>query len=412
MLQQLNAVYGMANQSLNQLAEERRVNWANINHWGKNTLFLTATSPDFMHRMGILIAKMKGDGCFDAHSIDENGKLVYDFKKDKRFQHLVNNETTHPDYLKEKSLYCTMIDDFNTAGFRNADGSLLNAEKMDALPQAYTRTEGQSLKNYADLLYGHYDEESKSLLCDTFIGSIFLQYKTYITAKLEQWTMHEGVYNTEQLQQQFDNNGKPLYVKYGYDENNEPYKDVLLESEYNNLSDEDKKSCRLYYDYTGMPMQGMLQETCKFISALSKLDSEKLKELWNDPTSRIMFQLAMHDTFFMGLMIFLTNIIFGNIEDVKNPGINPSKVYQAVKKTGPIENLVYNVINGSMSDFMFTNIINSFTDKPPVISAANRFITSSMNLITGNSSITNWLTKNIGMLRDFEGLTDQINNMK
>ena len=50
----------------------------------------------------------------------------------------------------------------------------------------------------------------------------------------------------------------------------------------------------------------------------------------------------MHDTFFMGLMIFLTNIIFGNIEDVKNPGINPSKVYQAVKKTGPIENLVYN----------------------------------------------------------------------
>ena len=125
-----------------------------------------------------------------------------------------------------------------------------------------------------------------------------------------------------------------------------------------------------------------------------------------------MFQLAIHDTFFIGLMIFLTNLIFGNIEDVKNPGINPSKVYQAVKKTGPVENLVYNVINGSMSDFMFTNIINSFTDKPPVISAVNRFVTSSTNLITGNSSITNWLTKNIGMLRDFEGLTDQINNMK
>ena len=102
-----------------------------------------------------------------------------------------------------------------------------------------------------------------------------------------------------------------------------------------------------------------------------------------------MFQLAIHDTFFIGLMIFLTNLIFGNIEDVKNPGINPSKVYQAVKKTGPVENLVYNVINGSMSDFMFTNIINSFTDKPPVNSAVNRFVASSMNLITGNSSITN-----------------------
>ena len=107
-------------------------------------------------------------------------------KSDRASDPARKHETTHPDYLKEKSLYCTMIDDFNTAGFRNADGSLLNAEKMDALPQAYTRTEGQSLKNYADLLYGHYDEESKSLLCDTFIGSIFLQYKTYITAKLEQ----------------------------------------------------------------------------------------------------------------------------------------------------------------------------------------------------------------------------------
>ena len=53
-------------------------------------------------------------------------------------------------------------------------------------------------------------------------------------------------------------------MKYGYDENKEPYKDILLESEYNNLSDEDKKSCRLYYDYTGMPMQGMPQGFGKF----------------------------------------------------------------------------------------------------------------------------------------------------
>lgn len=139
-----------------------------------------------MHRMGLLIAKMKSDGSFDAHELDDRGILVYNWKKDKRFEHFAKGETTHENYLKEKNLYETMIEDFNTAGFRNEDGSLLDAKNLDALPQAYTRTEGQSIKNYADLLYGHYDEESKSLLYDTLFGAVFMQYKTFITAKLEQ----------------------------------------------------------------------------------------------------------------------------------------------------------------------------------------------------------------------------------
>jgi hypothetical protein len=72
------------------------------------------------------------------------------------------------------------------------------------LPQAYPPKEGQRLKNHADLLYGHYDDESRSLLNDMFLGSLFMQYKTYVTAKMEQWTMKPGVYNTEQIKQQYD----------------------------------------------------------------------------------------------------------------------------------------------------------------------------------------------------------------
>lgn len=139
-----------------------------------------------MHRMSLLVAKMKGDGCFEAHSLDEDGRLKYDFKKDGRFQHLINNDTSSPEFLKEKSLYLAMIDEFKKDGFKNEDGSELNGDNLDSLPQAYTRQEGQSIKNYADYLYGHYDEESKSLLYDSFLGSIFLQYKTYLTSRLEQ----------------------------------------------------------------------------------------------------------------------------------------------------------------------------------------------------------------------------------
>ena len=109
---------------------------------------------------------------------------MYDFKKDARFQHFLNNETTHKDYLKEKSLYLSMLEKFTAEGYRKADGSEL--KEGDDLPQAYTQTEANTIKNFGDLLYGHYDEESKSLFCDTFLGSFIMQYKTFLTSKLEQ----------------------------------------------------------------------------------------------------------------------------------------------------------------------------------------------------------------------------------
>ena len=409
MLQQLNAVYGMANQSLAQLAGQRRLNWAHINHWGKDTLFLTATSPDFMHRMSLLVAKMMSDGCFEAHSIDENGVLVYDFKKDKRFQHLINNDTDSPEYIKEKSLYLTMIDDFNRTGFKNPDGSDLNGENLDALPQAYTRQEGQSIKNYADFLYGHYDDESRSLLCDTMFGSIFLQYKTFLTAKLEQWTMHEGVYNIAQLEPQLDDNGDQMYVRFYEDENGTPHKEVILKSEYDQLDDETKQTCRLYYDYTGLPMQGMLQESMNVYKSVLSFDQDKINEIWSDPTTRAMFKLQLHDLWLMAFMTVLVTFIFGSALDVDKP-LNQKKVLSAVKKAGPTSNLAYNVIAGSMADSQLPNIITSFTDRPPSISSAQRFVTSSMKVITGDASAANWMTRNVGMLRDFQGLTENLDN--
>ena len=73
--------------------------------------------------------------------------------------------------------------------------------------------------------------------------------------------MHEGIYNTAELIQQFDDNGNPLYVRFYEDETGAAHKEVLLQNEYEALSDEEKTKVRLYYDYTGLPMEGMLQES-------------------------------------------------------------------------------------------------------------------------------------------------------
>jgi hypothetical protein len=47
-------------------------------------MFRFASRPDYYNRMTIFGAQMRGDGCFEAHSIVD-GHLVYDWTKDKRF---------------------------------------------------------------------------------------------------------------------------------------------------------------------------------------------------------------------------------------------------------------------------------------------------------------------------------------
>jgi hypothetical protein len=47
-------------------------------------MFRFASRPDYYNRLTIFGAQMRGDGCFEAHSIEGN-TLVYDWTKDKRF---------------------------------------------------------------------------------------------------------------------------------------------------------------------------------------------------------------------------------------------------------------------------------------------------------------------------------------
>lgn len=167
--------------------------------------------------------------------------LKYDWKKDKRFEAYVNNKTDDPAYFEQRALYLNYIREYNRIGYTKEDGT--QYQEGDDLPMAYPPREQQTFKNFADLLYGHYDDESRALINDTFIGSFFLQYKTFITAKLEQWAMKPGIYNTELLKQQYDPVTKEkLYTKVEYKDGNNigiPTRTIIRESQ---LTEEDKKS--------------------------------------------------------------------------------------------------------------------------------------------------------------------------
>ncbi len=98
--------------------------------------------------------------------------------------------------------------------------------------------------------------------------------------------MTGGVYNTELIVQKKDAEGRNLYELIRYDETDEngnpigmPHRDILNEDEYNALSDEEKANARLYFDYEGIPMEGMLGEQLQMAKYFMTFDGEKINEL-------------------------------------------------------------------------------------------------------------------------------------
>jgi hypothetical protein len=82
-------------------------------NWGTRMLYLNTTSPDWFNRMMLLIAKMKADGSWEAHTM-KDGKLVYNARKDNRYKEFLDFYTTHKSlknepmtesYRKSKALY-------------------------------------------------------------------------------------------------------------------------------------------------------------------------------------------------------------------------------------------------------------------------------------------------------------------
>jgi hypothetical protein len=77
--------------------------------------------PDYYNRMAIIVAKMLEDGSWDALSV-KDGKLEYDWKRDKRYYHLANN-IRGEEYDREKSLLYANARQFQLEHAMAKDGS-------------------------------------------------------------------------------------------------------------------------------------------------------------------------------------------------------------------------------------------------------------------------------------------------
>lgn len=62
--------------------------------------------------MTIFGAQMREHGTWDAHYIDKDGNLVYDWKLDKRYDAYAKGEKSDPRYLECKSRYLAALKQF------------------------------------------------------------------------------------------------------------------------------------------------------------------------------------------------------------------------------------------------------------------------------------------------------------
>ena len=87
----------------------------------------------------------------------EDDHLVYDFSKDKRFDLLFKDgsDKNSEEYKKQHALYTAMRLQFIKEGEMIEEGQ--------PLPRAYTTQEGNSIKSFSELCFGHYDKNTQML---------------------------------------------------------------------------------------------------------------------------------------------------------------------------------------------------------------------------------------------------------
>lgn len=265
-VQLINEWLGVNDMDMNIYSERMRTDVHNKYNF-TNLAFKFASRPDYYNRMTIVVAKMKADGIWDALEV-KDGQLVYNFKKDKRFSAYANNNTSDPNYNKQASLYHTIAEQFVAEGTQNPDGSVFQIGQP--LPYAWTNQEAESVKSLCDLIYGYYSHEKKSLIHATFLGSLYMQMRTYWSGKKNQYLAPGGVRIQGKWEQAVDPETKKLLYYQTNPDGSIDYDAPLTTTE----------TSAPFYQWKGQWQEGIILTLSEmFRHGLTK---EGLKEGWNE----------------------------------------------------------------------------------------------------------------------------------
>ena len=355
-LELLNEKYGMNDMDTNVYASKILDDHSLIYNF--NTfLFRMASRPDFYNRLTIFQTQMRADGTWDAHSVVD-GKLVYDWYKDARFSALSSGNRADPLYNRQFALYKEMFEQMQKEKLIDPKLSMYDENgKLRPLPEAYTIQQSESYKALADMMYGYYSHEKRSLMQASLIGGLVLQMYTYWSGKKNQYLAvgsikNQGkyVYDTDtdgkQWYYQLDENGLPDYTKaYTKDPNGAPvikWQGSFSEGIFTTLSN-------IAYDvFDGQKSGRTISDVWK---SYWDNDNENLKTIYRSNITQLLYELSM----FTLVGGFVGNMVLNASKEYVKEYPSDDSFAQAMTNTGIM--LGSNIFKNSFLDLNFLDSI-------------------------------------------------------
>lgn len=381
----LNNLYRMANMDTHLMAEKMVVSktglWQLSNRWW--LWFMGA--PDYINRMTFLLAKMRKDGSYDAHTL-VGEEVVYDWTKDERFSEYAAGNTSSPEYEKQRGLYLAYLDEFNKDYTRTGEGSPL--VEGDALPVAYPTAERESMKSFVNYMHGPYDHEDKILFHNTLFGVMMMQFKTWLMAKKMQYFMKGGTYSVGQMvHKKEEGTGLPLYIHWA--ENGDRYIDTNPEGG------------TPYNTWEGKYMEGVWNS---FVRVGKELVSGKMTDAWNlmKTDSTIKSNLAM-TAMDLGFFLMVAMSVWGIIE------------WAELEKDDKLAMAFMNTIKRSSEDLYIINNLEALTNPEsmfPAVSYTWDTMADLFDVMTGDKDMRRFVARSTAFTRTIDQTTNLFEESK
>ena len=423
----LNMLYGINDMDMNSLAKNMTSDKVGLfNFWDLGFRF--ASRPDYYNRMAIFSAQMRADGCWDAHSM-KDGKLVYDWKLDKRFNVYANdphNTKHNPLYEKQKALYYAIATEFESEGALDLDGNpfKFNLESPTALPRAYTNKQSESLKALSDKLYGYYSHEKKSMIQSYSLGGLIMQMATYWSSKKNQWLAGTGYtqegYFTPYVEEVQNEDGS-VTKKQWYLQQDENGQFIPTDSKVNAEGKENIP----YMIWKGRPQEGILV-TCMrmghdLMSCMrhqEEMEGQNAKTIFNsywnsdNPDLRRMYRANLKqligDLLALLLLGGLVSSLFKDAADEQEKETGNKSLANAVINNSLV--MGASIFKSSTDDF---NPVSSIFGKsvewtPFSISKAEQLATTTKQLVCGDKDSYDAMTKSFAATNSNRPIMDYV----
>ncbi len=344
----LNNKYRINDRDLSVLGESLSYDHSGITRVGSRMLYANVTSPDWFNRMMILLAKMDADGTLDAHSVGENGELVYDVNKDKRFAPFLQWKKLHPDakteptdadYIEAKSLYKYKIAQFKKEGYSNLTADDING--YSPLPQCYTLEEMDSLKEQIGMLYGYFSHEERATMQKGISWLLHTQFLTFIPGEIRKYLASGN----------FDSCvGKTMHLIDPISKKKLYY--VINEAGFHEKVTEDQikpgQNAEPVIEFVKCPVEGLLVSFIKTFADIKNgtFDREANPEQW-DRTKLFIFNMLFSQLIAL-LLALWTNLSDGNNGGADRMSSAELSTMYLLKKVGQEFNGVENILSPIM----------------------------------------------------------------